>query len=302
VKESESQSDDGLSNPAPSGPLAPDPGSLKFDFDYHIHTIYSGHSGPEMFVPAIMARCGELGLRRAMIVEHAPAMMSETFTSFPEWLTGRDDRTATQAILSEVRARRETLPDIEVLVGAEIDADPERMDGSLMLRNLSGLDAVLASTHLLPGGEGFWFSPPEISDAEKPELRERWLAWMENVAANPDVNIIAHPFAEMHNCGLSAGFDAAFRESCQLLLTVMAAQQTAFELNETALRRFTEEDLVEYVELVKLAHECGVRFTAGSDAHRGKQLGSYRLVPEVASRAKLGPDDFWHPPLVASRA
>ncbi len=274
----------------------------KPDFDYHIHTIYSGHSGPEMFVPAIMARCGELGLRRAMIVEHAPAMMSETFTSFPEWLTGRDDRTATQAILSEVRARRETLPGIEVLVGAEIDADPERMDGSLMMRDVSGLDAVLACTHLLPGGGGFWFSPPEIPDAERPELRERWLAWMENVAANPDVDIIAHPFAELHNCGLSAGFGSAFRESCQLLLTVMAAQQTAFELNETALRRFAGEDLAEYVELVKLARECGVRFTAGSDAHRGKQLGNYRLVPDVASRAKLSPDDFWHPPLAASRA
>ncbi len=285
-----------------SDPSAPVLDSWQPDFDYHIHTIYSGHSGAEMFVPAVMARCAEKGLKRAMIVEHAPAMMTETFTSTSEWLAGRDDRTATRAILAEVRMRRTAVPDVEFMVGAEIDADPERMDGSLMMRDLSGLDAVLASTHLMPGGEGFWFSPPDIPEEEKPELRERWLAWMENLAANPDVNVIAHPFAELHNCGLSGGFGPAFRESCQLLLTAMAAQQTAFELNETALRRFSDEERDEYVKLVKLARECGVRFTAGSDAHRGKQQANYRLVPEVACRAGLSLDDFWHPQLTASRA
>jgi HisJ family histidinol phosphate phosphatase len=271
------------------------------DFDYHIHTIYSGHSGPDMFVPAVMARCQERGLRRAMIVEHAPAMMSETFASFDQWLGGREDRGPADAILSEVRARRAAVPGVEFLVGAEIDADPERMDGSLLLRDLSGLDAVMAATHILPGGEGFWFHPPEIPDDLRPGLRERWLAWMENLAANPAVNVLAHPFAEMYNCDLCGDFGPEFREACQMLFTVMAAQGTAFELNETALRRFGEEDLAGYVELTALARECGARFTAGSDAHRGRQLGDYRLVPEVAARAGLEAGDFWHPPLTASR-
>jgi len=274
--------------------------SHPLDFDYHIHTIYSGHSGPDMFVPAVMARCEELGLRRAMIVEHAPAMMSETYASFDQWLGGREDRGPANAILSEVRARRAAVRGVEFLVGAEVDADPERMDGSLLLRDLSGLDAVMAATHILPGGEGFWFHPPEIPEDLRPEMRERWLAWMENLAANPAVNVLAHPFAELHNCGLSREFDPEFREGCQMLFTVMAAQDTAFELNETALRRFGENDLVGYAELVALARECGVRFTAGSDAHRGRQLGDYRLVPEVAARAGLQAGDFWHPPLAAS--
>lgn len=291
-----------IGDPSTDRSEVPDGGALVLDFDYHIHTIYSGHSGAEMFVPAVMARCAEKGLRRAMIVEHAPAMMSETFTSTIEWLAGREDRTATEAILAEVRMRRAAVPDVEFLVGAEIDADPERMDGSLMMRDLAGLDAVMASTHLMPGGEGFWFSPPEVPEGERPELRERWLAWMENVAANPDVDIIAHPFAELHNCGLSGDFGPAFRESCRALLTVMAAGGTAFELNETALRRFSEEVLAGYREVVRLARECGVRFTAGSDAHRGWQQGDYRLVPELAAHAGLTPPDFWHPQPGASRA
>jgi histidinol phosphatase-like PHP family hydrolase len=285
--------------PAGGSPLV-EPGSPAIDCDYHIHTIYSGHSGAEMFIPAVMARCAELGLRRALIVEHAPPMMSETYSSPDEWFSGRNDRTAADAILAEVRARRPAVPGVEFLVGAEIDADPEKMDGSLMLADLTGLDTVLGATHLLPGAEGFWFSPPEIPPADRRETRERWLAWMENVAANPQVDVIAHPCAELHNCGLSGDFDAEFREACEPLLTVMGGQQVAFELNEAALRRLGDDALAGYVELIKLARECGVLFTVGSDAHRGRQLGDYRRVPRVALRAGLDAGDFWHPPLIAS--
>jgi len=266
-----------------------------FDFDYHVHTIYSGHSGPEMFVPAVMARLAEKGARRALILEHVPAMMSETFASPSEWFASRAERTAVDAVLSEVRPRRAQFPGTEFLCGAEVDADPERMDGSLMLEDLSGLDAVLAATHLLPGGEGFWFSPPEVPDDEKPELLDRWLAWIENIAANPSVNILAHPGAELHNCGLTGDFGAPFRAAFEPALMTMAAQGTAFEINETALGRFSEEALEGYAKLIGLAKECGARFTAGSDAHRGKQLGAYRLVPEIVERAGLAESDFWHP-------
>ncbi len=271
--------------------------TLAFDFDYHVHTIYSGHSGPEMFIPAVMARLAEKGVRRALILEHVPAMMSETFASPEEWFASRPERTAIEAILSEVRPRRGQFSDTEFLCGAEADADPEKMDGSLMLADLSGLDVVLAATHLLPGGEGFWFSPPEIPDDQKPELLDRWLAWIENLAANPKVNILAHPGAELHNCGLTGDFGAPFRAAFGPALMTMAAQKTAFELNEAALGRLGAEALAGYAELVGLARECGVRFTAGSDAHRGKQLGAYRLVPKIAERAGLAEEDFWHPEL-----
>lgn len=273
--------------------------TLTFDFDYHVHTIYSGHSGPEMFIPAVMGRLAEKGVRRALILEHVPAMMSETFASPAEWFAVRAERTAVEAILSEVRPRRGQFGETEFLCGAEVDADPEKMDGSLMLEDLSGLDVVLAATHLLPGGEGFWFSPPEIPDDAKPELLDRWLAWIENLVANPQVSILVHPGAELHNCGLSGDFGAPFRAAFEPALMAMAAQGTAFELNETALGRFGEEALAGYAELVALARECGARFTAGSDAHRGKQLGAYRLVPEIAERAGLAESDFWHPPLGA---
>jgi len=265
------------------------------DFDYHIHTVYSGHSGPEMFVPAVMARCAELGLKRVLVLEHAPAMAGTAEVGVDEWFAGRDDRTATEAIRAEVGPRRAQYPGTEFLVGAEVDADPERLDGSLMLRDLSGLDAVLASTHLLPGAAGFWFDPPELSAAERAPLLERWLAWLERIAANPDVDVLAHPGAELHSCGLTDEFGADFRAAFRPVLETMARAGTAFELNETALRRFPPAALDGYVELVRLAREQSVRFSAGSDAHFGGQLGDWKLVPAAASRAGLVPEDFWHP-------
>ena len=275
--------------------------SLKLDFDYHVHTIYSGHSGAEMFIPAVLARLAERGTRRALILEHAPPMLSETFVSPSEWFAGREERAAVEGVLAEVRPRRAQFPGREFLCGAEVDADPEKMDGSLMLENLAGLDVVLAATHLVPGGGAFWFSPPEIPDEEKPELLDRWLAWMENIAANPVVNVLAHPGAELHNCSLTGEFGEGFRAAFEPVLRGMAGGGTAFELNEAALGRFGEAALAGYAELVGLAKECGVRFTAGSDAHRGEQLGAYRLVPELAARVGLAEEDFWHPEPAAAR-
>lgn len=276
--------------------------TLTFDCDYHVHTIYSGHSGTEMFIPAVMARAAELGLRRVLIVEHVPETMTAASRTPAEWLSGRGDRTVIKAILSEVRPRRGQIPGVEFLVGAEVDADPERMDGSLMLADLADLDAVVAATHLLPGGEAFWFNPPETPEAERGELLDRWLAWIENVVANPKVNILAHPGAELAAAGLAGGFGEAFRSSFRPVLTAMAARETAFELNEALLRRLGDEELAGYAELVKLARKCGVRFTTGSDAHRGEHLGAFRKVPELAGRAELAAADFWHPELAASLA
>ncbi len=272
------------------------------DFDYHVHTIYSGHSGPDMFVPAVMARLAERGVRRAVLLEHVPPMMEETFRSFGDWLEGRGDRTAIDAIASEVLPRRKMFPDVEFLIGAEVDADPELMDGSLLLEDLSGIDVVLASTHVLPGGIGFWFNPPEIPAGERDSLLARWLAWIENVAGNPLVNVLSHPGAEIHNCGLSGDFGPGFREAFEPVLAAMAAGETAFDINETALRRFGEEALDGYVALVRLARERGVRFTAGSDAHHGVNLADYVLAPAVIREAGLEPGDFRHPPPVASRS
>jgi histidinol phosphatase-like PHP family hydrolase len=286
--------------PAPVGafpevaPGAPPP-EPPFDRDCHVHTIYSGHSGPEMFIPAVMHQAAELKLRRVVILEHAPTLDTEAYLKPGRWLAGRDDRTAVGAIAAELVPRRGLYPGTEFLVGAEVDADPVKLDGSLMLSDCSGVDFVLAATHMVPGGSEFWFDRPQIAEEERPAARARWLAWLARVVANPAVDALAHPACELAACRLAEGFGPAFRRKFAPVAEAMAANSVAFELNEAAVNRLTAEEVLGYAELVRMVRDCGGRFTVGSDAHRGPQLGRFRTVRALVEAAGLEPGDFWAP-------
>lgn len=269
--------------------------SLSLDLDCHVHTIYSGHSGAEMFIPAVMARCAQRRLRRVVILEHVPPITSETYLNPNEWFDGRDDRAALEAVIAEVLPRRERFPGTEFLTGVEADADPQRLDGSLMLSDVGGADVVVAATHLVPGGAEFWFDRPQLPEDEAPETRARWLAWLEAVAANPAVDVLAHPCAELAACRLGGDFGPEFRAAFAPVAAAMAAGGVGFELNEAAVRRFSPQELAGYAALVRRAREAGVRFTVGSDAHRGAQLAEYKLVGPLAEAAGIGEADLWQP-------
>ena len=271
------------------------PPAPPFDCDSHVHTIYSGHSGPEMFIPAVMAYAAELKLRRVVILEHVPTLDSEAYLKPGKWLAGRNDRGAVEAILAELGPRRGLYPGTEFLVGAEVDADPVKLDGALMLSDFSGVDFVLAATHLVPGGSEFWFDRPRLAEEEIPAARARWLGWLARVAAHPAVDALAHPACELAACRLAGGFDSGFLREFGPVAEAMAANAVAFELNEAAVNRFGPEEALGYVELVRLARDCGVRFTPGSDAHHGAQLGGFGTVRAVVEAAGLEPADFWQP-------
>jgi len=284
---------------APGGFPEPDPGAPPpeppFDCDHHIHTIYSGHSGPEMFVPALMHHAAALGLRRAVILEHVPVLDSEAYLRPGRWLSARGDRSTVAAVAGELDPRRPIHPGTRFLLGAEVDADPVALDGSLMLPDLSGIEYVLAATHVLPGGAEFWFDRPLIPEDERPAAQDRWLGWMERVVRNPAVDALAHPACEMAACRLAEGFGPGFLRRFAPVAEAMAECAVAFELNEAAVNRLSTEEAVGYAELVRLARECGVRFAAGSDAHRGPQLGRFVTVRALAEAAGLEPGDFWEP-------
>jgi histidinol phosphatase-like PHP family hydrolase len=275
-------------------PLAPRP-EPPFDSDSHIHTIYSGHSGPEMFIPAVMHHVAALRLRRAVILEHVPTLDSEAYLKPGKWLAGRDDRAVVSALAAELAPRRAIYPDTRFLLGVEVDADPVKADGSLMLADLSGVDYVLAATHVLPGGGEFWFDRPLIPEAELPAVQTRWLDWLGRVARHPEVDALAHPACELAACRLAEDFSPNFRRKFHPVAEAMAANTVAFELNEAALNRLSPREILGYAELVRMVRECGVRFTAGSDAHRGAQLGGFAVVRALADAAGLEPGDFWEP-------
>ena len=278
--------------PIDPGASPPEP---PFDCDCHIHTIYSGHSGAEMFVPAVMHHAAAMKLRLAVILEHTPIIDSEAYLKPGRWLAGRGDRSAVEAIAAELGPRRTIFPETRFLLGAEVDADPVALDGSLTLEDLSGVDYVLAATHVLPGGGEFWFDRPTIPEEELAAAQARWLDWLGRVARHPAVDALAHPACEMAACRLAEGFGPGFRRKFAPVAEAMAENSVAFELNEAAIGRLPPKEAMGYAELVRTVRECGVRFTPGSDAHRGPQLGRFRVVRAVVDAAGLEPEDFWRP-------
>ena len=139
-------------------------GSLLPAYDLHVHTVYSGHSSPAATVTNMVAAAAENGVEVVAVSEHVPTVVPD----IERWRAAKGDRSVIDAIAAD-------LADIEppegaprLLLGAEIDADPYSLDGSLMLEDLSRIGYVLASTHLFPGGEAFWF------DADPGEGRERF--------------------------------------------------------------------------------------------------------------------------------
>jgi len=272
------------------------PPPLAFDEDLHIHTVYSGHSAADMLVPSICERARALGLARVAILEHVPEISPATAGRIDLWRARRDDRTAIDAILDDVERVRPHFPELEVLVGAEIDADPDALDGSLMLADRSGVDLVVASLHVLPGGRSFWFEPDEDSHGPVDEAAvAEWFAWAERVVRVSRPDVLAHPGSPLVAHGWPDAFGEDVLARFDPLLDAMRETGCAFELNELVTSKLGAALAAGYARLLARARERCVRFTIGSDAHRLDFVGEFAWAYEAAEAAGLAPEDFVSP-------
>ena len=266
----------------------------RFEFDYHIHTVHSGHSSPEMTVERIIGRARKRGLRRIVILEHVPNISAPAGLDPELWKKGRNDRTEMDMVIEEVRLAREGLEGVEVIVGAEIDADPFRLDGSLMLDDLDGIELVIASTHLFPGGGAFWYTPFAVPPDSRERIAREWLAWAGRIVENGSVQVLAHPGALLAARGVVDDF-AELAHAFARLGEKMRANGTAFELNELFHDKVTRGQSISYAKAVRSAREGGAVFSAASDAHRPERIGRFNVTQKLIKRAGLEEGDLWHP-------
>lgn len=269
---------------------------MKIETDYHIHTVLSGHSAPDMLIGAILNAAEQRGLRRILIVEHVPEVGSDREAVLGGTLD-RGHRPQIDSILEQVAEWQHTFSG-EVLVGAEVDADPLAADGSLLLADLHTLDAVIGSTHYVTGMKGMWYELPEgLQDEKLVNLYEKWMIWAMNLAANENVDILAHPGAEMASLGAIQDFTGNILEDFEKLLRVCRKFNTAFELNELAARKIGEQRCASYTELFAMARDLAVPISISSDAHTLPQIGVYdQYVQKTVDTLGLRPGDLYHPP------
>jgi histidinol phosphatase-like PHP family hydrolase len=271
-------------------------GATPFGSDNHIHSPFSGHSQPDLTVPAILERARAAGMRSVVLVEHVPPVAAEVY---PLVLAGE----AVPEPRAALDAAHFALPPaglaggVRCLRGAEIDADPVACDGTLLMEETDGLDLVLAATHYLPGGRGFWAHRAPTDAETREAVLDEWFAWVTRLAANPRVDVLAHPGALMAVNGCIEDFSApAVLERYEGLLRACAEHDTAIELNELLSWKFNETQAGSYVAVLALARDLGVRLSPGSDAHSLDRVARFPWMESVADHLGLREEQIFRPP------
>jgi len=274
-----------------------DPGArMRLQHDYHTHTIHSKHSDPRMTVANSMAAGREAGLASQVVLEHVPEIGSPERRTLDAWYAGAQDRTHLETIAQEIAAAKESAPNVRVYRGVELDADPIKLDGSAMLDDLSGLEIVVGSTHVFPGGEAFWYERLQLPVEKGWRVARTWAKWVERYIRSGKIHILAHPGDLAAANHLIPPFDdVRTKELFDPVLKALADMKVAFELNELLGVKLKEPYRASYVHLVQQAKSYGLKFSIASDAHAPNNVGRFNWVFDLIEAADLGPRDFWAP-------
>lgn len=216
--------------------------------DVHLHTVWSdGHNTVEEMAQTAAAR----GYRYLAITDHSKALAMAH---------GLDEERLLQQI-EEIRALDETLPDIRLLCGIELDIlGGGELD--LAAEVLSRLDVIIGSVHSR-------FAMP----AE--EMTARLIAALQTGF----IDILAHP------TGRLLGQREGYRFDLEAVLDCAAEYGVAMEINAYP-QRLDLNDVG-----CRLAAERGVAVAISTDAHAVGQLDFMRYGVGTARRGWLQPEN-----------
>ncbi len=248
------------------------------DCDYHIHTVYSGHSAPDMTVRNVIEMAGALGLQSIVVLEHA-------FYADMGRASLEQIRKDAAAVESPVR----------VLIGMEIDPDYSRK-GRLVFEGFDRkeLDAVLVGTHAVPGTGKGWHARLDLTRDERERICRMWFDTMERVVEEAPIDVIAHPGRLLSRNGIVEDFGGSVLKSFERLFAIAKKKNVAFELNESLLKLLNSENrLHSYTEVISLALSSGLKISIGSDAHSLDRIGESFYIAQIIRQLHLTPDNLY---------
>ncbi len=249
--------------------------------DYHIHTVYSGHSTPDMTVRNIIKRAEVIGLESIVVLEHA--FYSDM------------GRAGLEQIRKEVSAVETP---IKVLIGMEIDPDYSRK-GRLAFEDFEReeIDAVLVGTHAIPGTGKGWHAKLELTRKERERIYRAWFETVESLLENSRIDIIAHPGRLISRNGIVEEFSGQVMKDFERLFASARRRNAAVELNESLLKLLHgEARLQSYTEVIRLAMSMELKISPGSDAHSLDRIGENHLILRVAEQLRLSPEHLFRLP------
>lgn len=220
--------------------------------DLHMHSNYSdGLNTPEEMIEAAIG----IGYEAVAMTDHV--WVSSTW--LPEYARHLEE------LKEKYKKRIVIYTGIEAKVltlKGNIDADPTFYPL---------VDLVLGSIHRIPKEEGF-YSLKDSSAISKKQIAEHWLTAFTRLLENPEVDIIAHPLAELKPFGI---------DSLQLPISELADRiADSGKLLEFNVRYNSPDEPV-----IREAAERDVPFVISSDSHSVSDLvKNSRVVKEMSAR------------------
>lgn len=244
--------------------------------DFHIHTVLCGHAEPAMTVTNIIARAEAIGLGQIAITEHVGS---------------REDMERIRIIREQVNAYRGP---VHVIIGAEVDADRHYWDGRLVINSRDGIDYLIGTIHFMPGTDVMPHCHKERPLSQE-QTFERWQGCLLGLAANPDLDTIAHPGIMIANALDLKVFDGKIMEVFEQAARISAEHNVAWELNNLSAKKLTPTQQASYPAVFRIAKQAEVRLVYGSDAHCLADIGSSAFVCRIMKQIGVSPEILYKP-------
>jgi len=237
-----------------------------FLYDSHIHTTYSGHSHPEMSVEAIIQEASRKHMIQIAITEHV------FFES---------DQSKIATIANQIPPSAEN-----VVLGVEMDADAEALDGTLV-GSTEGIDWVIASFHRFPGTSIWWHDGDFQDVKEEKTIYREWFEWVHKVIEVGRPDALGHLGVMICQLSIVEEFDEPILQDFREILRSCREHGVALELNEGTHKKMRPSQKDTYYRVFQLAKKEKVKIVLGSDAHSLPQIGRYVWAREIIDRVGI---------------
>jgi histidinol-phosphatase (PHP family) len=247
-------------------------------FNFHTHTTYCDGQNTinELVVAAIEKKILQLG-----ISSHAPLPVPAHWS-----LT---DESAIEKYINDIETSRMTYGNtISVLKSLEADYIPGMTLPFAQIKNKWGLDYIIGSVHLVrvPSTNQVWFIDGKqtlfnegIDKFFGGNGRKACLAYFRQIKEmiqTQEFDIIAHlDKIKLNNSGnfFNENDEWYIRETDEIL-RLIKAKDIILEINTRGFYQKKRDDFYPSDNIVKKAHEMGIRLLVNSDAHRCSELNS----------------------------
>ncbi len=229
------------------------------EYDMHVHTVMCGHAHESATVERLSAHAAILKMKLLCFAEHVHC----------------------QATLEELKQLREQIDAVQpvcsckLILGAEIDCDRRRHDGTLVVERPDWLEFVIGSIH-------YQWDDNDVSG----DAIDIWENTMLGLSGNRKVDVIGHPGAYIlneeswwrHKRRILGVFTQAAHNS--------AAIKQAWDLNNLTLSKLDKREKEKYWKIIEIAYHKGVPLYYGSDTHHIASLGRTQNILKIIDKIR----------------